>query len=77
MDTRMLFLQLARLQGNINLIKGCIQFWCVDRVYDDRIKIMLKVFNCLVQKGVIFTPWFNWEVGQCSHLTCETRIICD
>ena len=29
----------------------------------DGIKTMLKVFNCFVQKGVILTPLFKWEVG--------------
>ena len=44
-------------------IKGCIQFLCLDWVHEDRIKTMCKVLNCLVQKGVILTDWFEWEVA--------------
>ena len=29
------------------------------RVSEDGIKTMLRVFNCLAQKGVVLTPWFN------------------
>ena len=33
------------------------------RVSEDRIEIILKAFDCLVQKGVILTFWFKHEVG--------------
>ena len=47
----------------ISLIKWCIQFWCVGGVCEDKIKTMLKVINCLIQKGIILTAWLRWEVG--------------
>ena len=43
-------------------------------VCEDRMKTMLKVFSCLVQRGVSLTVWFDLEVGYCGHPTCETRI---
>ena len=38
----------------MRLIKGCIQFWCFNRVGEDGINTMFKACNCLVQK---IGPW--------------------
>ena len=35
---------------SISVIKGCIKFYCVNRVHEDRFKTMLEVLNWQVQK---------------------------
>ena len=34
-------------------------------VGEDEIKTMLNVCSCLVQKRILITTWFKWEVAKC------------
>ena len=47
----------------ISLTKGCTQLRCVNSICKERMKMMPQVFKYPVQKGVILTVWFKWEVG--------------